>query len=190
MSNSPQTLTTPIHRLHQILASPSPEQSTPELINILNSLSDSLSDDPENNELHNTAFQFLSQLNTSISSSSDTALIDALSFELPTAVARVSSLSKCCTDVAETVILLLVDRSSSPRDMLSILCEVFIYSSTREITCSNSRSRVRVYAAADLLSNLKRRKKVEDILQCDNFVCFFGRHWFLPAHLVVIMLLY
>lgn len=51
--------------------------------------------------------------------------MDALSFELPKAVARFSSGSKTCIDVCESII----DRfivTCSPRDMLSILCEVLL----------------------------------------------------------------
>lgn len=49
--------------------------------------------------------------------------MDTLSFELPKAVARFSSASKRCISVSEGII----DRfvvSCSPRNMLSILCEV------------------------------------------------------------------
>ena len=50
--------------------------------------------------------------------------MDALSFELPKAVARFSSGSKRCIDVCESIFDKFIT-TCSPRDMLSILCEVF-----------------------------------------------------------------
>lgn len=50
-------------------------------------------------------------------------VFDALAFELPKAVSRFACLSTKCLDAAEDIIDRFVE-NVSPRDMLSILCEV------------------------------------------------------------------
>lgn len=52
------------------------------------------------------------------------AVIDALSFELPKAVARFACVSRRCLEIAERVIDRFIE-ICSPRDMISILCEVY-----------------------------------------------------------------
>lgn len=50
-------------------------------------------------------------------------VIDALSFELPKVVCKFACASKRCSEIAERVVGHLVSMCS-PREMLSILCEV------------------------------------------------------------------
>lgn len=50
-------------------------------------------------------------------------IIDSLSFELPKAVTKFAGLSNSCLEIANSIIDKLV-ATCSPRDMLSILCEV------------------------------------------------------------------
>nr|XP_017253798.1 PREDICTED: aberrant root formation protein 4 isoform X2 [Daucus carota subsp. sativus] len=137
MSISPEKLTTPpATHLRQILDSFSststliePQKSsqlaisTSELADFLATLSESVAAEPENSQFENTALEVLSEIHTYISStSSDQDVMDALSFELPKAVARFSSGSKRCIDVCESIFDKFIT-TCSPRDMLSILCE-------------------------------------------------------------------
>lgn len=50
-------------------------------------------------------------------------VMDALSFELPKAVSKFAGLSDRCMEIAESIIDSFIEMCS-PRDMLSILCEV------------------------------------------------------------------
>ena len=51
-------------------------------------------------------------------------VIDALSYELPKTVSKFAGVSDRCLDIADSVIDRFV-ATCSPRDMLSILCEVY-----------------------------------------------------------------
>lgn len=50
-------------------------------------------------------------------------VVDALSLDLPKVVAKYGALSDKCREIAGTIVEFLVS-TCSPRDMLSILCEV------------------------------------------------------------------
>ncbi|KAI3470264.1 hypothetical protein Pfo_026927 [Paulownia fortunei] len=120
--------------LHQTLASCSKlieagdysnsEQSIAELVNFLNSISDSLfAQKPENEGSQKIAIEILTQIHEYMASPAiKQEIIDALAFELPKAVARFACVSTRCLEVAEDLVDLFVGRCS-PRDMLSILCE-------------------------------------------------------------------
>ncbi|XP_074366598.1 aberrant root formation protein 4 [Apium graveolens] len=170
MSISPENLNTPpAIRLRQILASFSSSStetieprnssqspiSTSELVEFLNTISDSVEEDPENAQIENTAFQVLSEIHTYISSTSiDQDVMDAISFELPKAVARFSSGSKRCIDVCESII----DRfiaTCSPRDMLSILCEAL---DCEVAMCNSCRYYAIIFSGlAKVLTTIERR---------------------------------
>ncbi|KAK6161536.1 hypothetical protein DH2020_004917 [Rehmannia glutinosa] len=100
------------------------EQSIAELVNFLNSISDSLiAEDHENEDPQKTAIDILTQIHQYMASPAvKQEIIDALAFELPKAVARFACVSTRCLEVAEDVVDLFVGKCS-PRDMLSILCE-------------------------------------------------------------------
>ncbi|KAK6161589.1 hypothetical protein DH2020_004970 [Rehmannia glutinosa] len=99
------------------------EQSIAELVNFLNSISNSLiAEDHENEDPQKIAIDILTQIHQYMASPAE--IIDALAFELPKAVARFACVSTRCLEVAEDVVDLFVGKCS-PRDMLSILCEVY-----------------------------------------------------------------
>ncbi|PIN13485.1 hypothetical protein CDL12_13902 [Handroanthus impetiginosus] len=100
------------------------EQSIAELVDFLNSVSDSLvSKEPGNEESEKTAIEILTQICQYVASPSlKQEVVDALAFELPKVAARFGCVSTKCLEVAEDVVDRFVERSS-PRDMLSILCE-------------------------------------------------------------------
>ncbi|XP_076938697.1 aberrant root formation protein 4-like [Bidens hawaiensis] len=88
------------------------DESVSSLVQFLDSLSN---DEP--------AFEALSQIHQYlISPSLDQAVIDALAFELPKAVAKLGCASARCFEYAERIINHFLT-SCSPRDMVSILCE-------------------------------------------------------------------
>ncbi|GMQ02943.1 hypothetical protein CsSME_00048954 [Camellia sinensis var. sinensis] len=93
------------------------EKSISELVDFLNSVTEN------NDSSENDAFQVLMEIHIFITSPSlDQAVIDALSFELPKAVARFACVSRRCLEIAGSVIDWFIE-TCSPRDMLSILCE-------------------------------------------------------------------
>ncbi|KAI7987755.1 Aberrant root formation protein 4 [Camellia lanceoleosa] len=93
------------------------EKSISELADFLNSVTEN------NDSSENDAFQVLMEIHKFITSPSlDQAVIDALSFELPKAVARFACVSRRCLEIAGSVIDRFIE-TCSPRDMLSILCE-------------------------------------------------------------------
>ncbi|XP_071918222.1 aberrant root formation protein 4-like isoform X1 [Coffea arabica] len=100
------------------------EQSLSDLVLFLNSISDSVVREPENQDLENASFQILTEIRLFITSSSvdQQAVIDALSFELPKTAARFACVSPRCMEVAQSIVDCFTDKCS-PRDMLSILCE-------------------------------------------------------------------
>lgn len=99
------------------------EESVLELVDFLNSISDSIVNEPEDDILENNGFQILSEIHRYIAASTlNQAVVDALSFELPKAVARFACASKRCLEMAESIVLCFTDKCS-PRDMLSVLCE-------------------------------------------------------------------
>ncbi|GFP90338.1 aberrant root formation protein 4 [Phtheirospermum japonicum] len=102
----------------------SSEQSIAELVNSLNSISDSLvAEEHENEDSEKIAIEILTQIHRYVDSPEvKQEAIDALAFELPKAVARFACVSTRCSEVAENVVDSFVGRCS-PRDMLPILCE-------------------------------------------------------------------
>ncbi|XP_011085082.1 aberrant root formation protein 4 isoform X2 [Sesamum indicum] len=120
--------------LHQTLASCSKsieagdynnsEELIAELVNFLNSISDSLvSRERENEDPEKIAVEILTQIHQYIASPAvKQEVIDALAFELPKAVARFACVSTKCLEIAEDLVYWFIQRCS-PRDMLSILCE-------------------------------------------------------------------
>lgn len=123
-----------------------PEQSSPVLQKILNSLSQSVDrpqcsvselidflnsvlaqSDSDNEDAEATAFETLTQVHQFISSPSlDQGIIDQLLFELPKAVAEFGGVSDRCLEVAESIIDRFVSMCGA-RDMLSVLGEALAY---------------------------------------------------------------
>ncbi|KAJ0644659.1 putative YAP-binding/ALF4/Glomulin [Helianthus annuus] len=98
-----------------------------ESISILVQFLDSVSSGT--NESEESAFEVVSWMyHYLISPSLDQAVIDALAFELPKAVAKLGCASTRCFENAERIIHHFVN-SCSPRDMVSILCEAMTSSS-------------------------------------------------------------
>lgn len=134
------------------------ETSVSELVDLLDSISDSIASDPENDALINNALEVLSDIDQYVSSPSLDqvwlivilcfcqrlavllisafklllnflnclalqVVIDALSFQLPKAVAKFAGASDKCLEIVDSIIDRFV-ASCNPRDMLSFLCEV------------------------------------------------------------------
>lgn len=53
-------------------------------------------------------------------------VIDVLSFELPKSVSKFAGVSSQCLEIADSIIDRFI-KTCSPRDMLSILCEVSLF---------------------------------------------------------------
>ncbi|GER27925.1 aberrant lateral root formation 4 [Striga asiatica] len=97
------------------------EQSIAELVDFLNSISNSLiSEGRENDASESIAIEILTQIHQYVASPED--IVDALAFELPKAAMRFACVSTRCSEVAEGIVDIFVSRCS-PRDMLSIICE-------------------------------------------------------------------
>ncbi|XP_065849920.1 aberrant root formation protein 4 isoform X2 [Euphorbia lathyris] len=97
--------------------------SLSELVNFLETISGSALADPDDENAQNTAFEVLSEIHRfAFSPALDQEVMDALSFELPKAVAKFAGLSRRCLDITDRVIDRFIE-TCSPRDMLSILCE-------------------------------------------------------------------
>ncbi|GLT76836.1 hypothetical protein SLA2020_484720 [Shorea laevis] len=93
------------------------------LVNFLDSVSDAAVSKPENEDAKNNALEVLSETYRFLCSPSmDQSVIDALSFELPKPVSKFSAVSSECSEFARSIINQFIE-TSSPRDMLSILCE-------------------------------------------------------------------
>ncbi|KAL0426806.1 UNVERIFIED_CONTAM: Aberrant root formation protein 4 [Sesamum latifolium] len=112
--------------LHQTLASCSEQVrgSIAEIVNFLNSISDSVvAGERENEDPEKIAVEILTQIHQYMASPAvKQEVIDALAFELPKAVARFACVSTKCLEIAEDLVYWFIERCS-PRDMLSILCE-------------------------------------------------------------------
>ncbi|CAL5435088.1 unnamed protein product [Camellia sinensis] len=112
------------------------EKSISELVDFLNSVTEN------NDSSENDAFQVLMEIHIFITSPSlDQAVIDALSFELPKAVARFACVSRRCLEIAGSVIDWFIE-TCSPRDMLSILCESYDLSNEALGICNTCGSRL------------------------------------------------
>ncbi|OMO61612.1 YAP-binding/Alf4/Glomulin [Corchorus capsularis] len=99
------------------------QTSVSELVNFLDSVSESAISDPENEVAITNALEVLSETYKFLCSTSlDQEIIDALSFELPKSVSKFAGVSPQCLEIADNIIDRFVE-TCSPRDMLSILCE-------------------------------------------------------------------
>ncbi|KAL5853158.1 hypothetical protein ACOSQ3_008276 [Xanthoceras sorbifolium] len=99
------------------------ENSVSELVNFLDSVSDSTMMDPSNEDIKNNASDILSELYKFLCSPSlDQAVIDTLSFELPKAVTKFACVSTTCLESVNSITDHFIAKCN-PRDMLSILCE-------------------------------------------------------------------
>ncbi|CAK9146470.1 unnamed protein product [Ilex paraguariensis] len=99
------------------------EEAISELVDFLNSISDAIASESQNEDSDEIVFEVLSQIHGFVGSSSvDQVVLDALSFELPKAVARFACVSKRCPNIAEDIIEVFIE-TCGPRDMLPILCE-------------------------------------------------------------------
>ncbi|CAL5440081.1 unnamed protein product [Camellia sinensis] len=147
------------------------EKSISELVDFLNSVTEN------NDSSENDAFQVLMEIHIFITSPSlDQAVIDALSFELPKAVARFACVSRRCLEIAGSVIDWFIE-TCSPRDMLSILCESYDLSNEALGICNTCGSRLLKSRLADQKVRLGLRKfprlpeKVVHTLEITSQVC-------------------
>lgn len=99
------------------------EKSVAELVDFIDSVSDSAVSNHEDSDEQGNAVEVLSETHKFLLSPSlDQAVIDALSFELPKAVSKFAGLSNECLRIADSIIDFFIE-NCSPRDMLPILCE-------------------------------------------------------------------
>ncbi|KAE9450348.1 hypothetical protein C3L33_17753, partial [Rhododendron williamsianum] len=106
------------------------DKSIGELVDFLNSVTDAVVSEPDEDSPEHDAFRVVTEIHRYVASPSlDQAVIDALSFELPKAVARFACVSRRCLEIAERVIDRFIE-ICSPRDMISILCEALDSPST------------------------------------------------------------
>ncbi|KAI8569166.1 hypothetical protein RHMOL_Rhmol02G0257600 [Rhododendron molle] len=106
------------------------DKSIAELVDFLNSVTDAVVSEPDEDSPEHEAFRVVTEIHRYVASPSlDQAVIDALSFELPKAVARFACVSRRCLEIAERVIDRFIE-ICSPRDMISILCEALDSPST------------------------------------------------------------
>ncbi|KAJ9702662.1 hypothetical protein PVL29_004411 [Vitis rotundifolia] len=97
--------------------------SVSELVNYLDSISDAALSDTSNEESRNNAFEVLSEIHLYICQPLlDQAVVDALSFELPKAVAKFACVSGKCLEIVESIVNQFV-ATCSPRDLIPIFCE-------------------------------------------------------------------
>ncbi|KAL9400398.1 hypothetical protein Peur_009359 [Populus x canadensis] len=128
-SSSTTTKNPLVLHLHEKLSSCSTliesgdEKSIAELVDFIDSVSDSAVSNHEDSDEQGNAVEVLSETHKFLLSPSlDQAVIDALSFELPKAVSKFAGLSNECLRIADSIIDFFIE-NCSPRDMLPILCE-------------------------------------------------------------------
>ncbi|PNT33835.1 hypothetical protein POPTR_006G259600v4 [Populus trichocarpa] len=128
-SSSTTTKNPLVLHLHEKLSSCSTliesgdEKSVAELVDFIDSVSDSAVSNHEDSDEQGNAVEVLSETHKFLLSPSlDQAVIDALSFELPKAVSKFAGLSNECLRIADSIIDFFIE-NCSPRDMLPILCE-------------------------------------------------------------------
>ncbi|XP_023637377.1 aberrant root formation protein 4 isoform X2 [Capsella rubella] len=98
------------------------ESSVTELVKYLNSLSENVALNA-NNELLNDVIEVLEEILKVLSSPQvDQDVIDELSFQLPKVTSNFADLSSRCLQLVEEIVDRFVE-ACNPRDMLSILCE-------------------------------------------------------------------
>ncbi|KNA17138.1 hypothetical protein SOVF_082920 [Spinacia oleracea] len=93
------------------------------IVEFLSSISDAAVSDLDDEETQNNSIAVLSHIHSFLSNPSlDQAIVDALSFELPKAIAKFAGVSERCRGIVESII----DHFStkcSPRDMISVFSE-------------------------------------------------------------------
>ncbi|PWA79684.1 YAP-binding/ALF4/Glomulin [Artemisia annua] len=130
-------------------------ESTSHLVELLDSIS---SDD--NEESDNSAFEALEVIyNYLVTTSLDQAVTDALSFDLPKAVAKLGCASERCFEYAERIVNRFVE-SCSPRDMVSILCEAM---NTPSDECNNSSYFTPLLGALAKVLEAPQRRQFEQV---------------------------
>ncbi|KMT19008.1 hypothetical protein BVRB_2g031040 [Beta vulgaris subsp. vulgaris] len=99
------------------------EELISELVEFLSSISDAAISDPSDEDTQNNSIAVLSHIYSFLSSSSlDQAIVDALSFELPKAIAKFAGVSRRCCEIVDNIIDNFTTKCS-PRDMISVLSE-------------------------------------------------------------------
>ncbi|XP_043702216.1 aberrant root formation protein 4 isoform X2 [Telopea speciosissima] len=99
-------------------------EAVSKVVDFLNSVSSAAVSDPDSQDSkEKDAVMVLTELMRFISSPSlDQEVIDALSFELPKAVAKFGGVSHKCQELVESLVSHLIS-TCNPRDMLSVLCD-------------------------------------------------------------------
>nr|GLL37820.1 aberrant root formation protein 4 [Ipomoea trifida] len=150
------------------------DRSVSELVEFLNSTSDTVLQEAENEDSERKAFQILTEIHRFTTSPSlNLEVVEALSFELPKAVCKLACASKRCSDLAESFIDHLLDKCG-PREMLSILCDAL--SSPNELFQTSLYYAPLLSGIAKVLIRIQRRQfeqvkaAVPVVLQVLNFM--------------------
>ncbi|KAK9699904.1 hypothetical protein RND81_08G203200 [Saponaria officinalis] len=99
------------------------EASISELVESISSISDAAISAVDDEETLINSITVLSYIHSYLSNPTlDQAVIDALSFELPKAIAKFSGVSQRCSELVENIIDLFITKCS-PRDMISVFSE-------------------------------------------------------------------
>lgn len=99
------------------------EDSISEISELLGSISDAVISDPDDDTALNNATAVLSHIQSYLFNPSlDQGVIDALSFELPKAIAKFAGVSPKFSEIVDSIIDLFTTKCS-PRDMISVFCE-------------------------------------------------------------------
>lgn len=99
------------------------EDSISEISELLGSISDAVISDPDDDTALNNATAVLSHIQSYLFNPSlDQGVIDALSFELPKAIAKFAGVSPKFSEIVDSTIDLFTTKCS-PRDMISVFCE-------------------------------------------------------------------
>ncbi|XP_074312842.1 aberrant root formation protein 4 [Silene latifolia] len=99
------------------------EASISELVESISSIYDASISSPDDEETQINSITVLSHINSYLSNPSlDQAVIDALSFELPKAVATFAGMSQRCSELVISIIDVFVTKCSA-RDMISVFSE-------------------------------------------------------------------
>lgn len=99
------------------------EESSSDLAEFLSSISDAAVSDPNDEDTQNNSIAVLSHIHSFLSNPSlDQAIVDALSFELPKAIAKFAGVSQRCCEIVGSIIDHFTTKCS-PRDMISVFSE-------------------------------------------------------------------
>ncbi|XP_021769411.1 aberrant root formation protein 4-like [Chenopodium quinoa] len=92
-------------------------------VEFLSSISDAAISDPDDEGNRNNSIVVLTHIHSFLSNPSlDQAIVDALSFEMPKAIAKFAGVSQRCREIVESVIDHFTTKCS-PRDMISVFSE-------------------------------------------------------------------